>query len=86
LEKIGSGGSFRQCNPGRYGDAPSRDRLIPTMAMTSATLAFFLDVCDFAVRGDFPVFADHASAGKGCEAKEPDETHHDSASTNAIVM
>jgi hypothetical protein len=55
------------------------------MAMTSATFAFFLDVCDFAVRGDLPVFADHASAGKGCEAKEPDETHHDSASTNAIV-
>ena len=52
--------------------------MIPPVPMVRACLAFFFDIRDFATRGHFAVPADDASARKGLETQEPNQTHHES--------
>ena len=53
-----------------------RQRVIATMSVVRAAAAFFLDVDDLAVSGDFPVLAGDAAARECGEAEKANETHH----------
>ena len=50
--------------------------MVPTVRVTTAGFAFFLDVHHFPARGHLAVPADDAAACEGCEPEEPNETHH----------
>ena len=52
--------------------------MIAPVPVGCAGCAFFLDIRDFATRGQFAVFVDDASAGQRGEAEKSNETHHKS--------
>jgi len=45
------------------------------MAMASTGMTFFLNVGNFAARGDLAIAPDDASAAEGGETEKPNETH-----------
>jgi hypothetical protein len=50
--------------------------VVPPVAVTAATLAFFFDILDFSTRRHLAIASDDASASEGGEAEQPNETHH----------
>ena len=53
----------------------ARYRVVATVTMTAAGLAFLLDVSNFAAGRELPIAPDDASAGESSEAKKSNQTH-----------
>lgn len=71
-----SGSSAHQRDRSGNHETLGDDRVVPPVAMTAATLAFFFDVLDFPARGDLAIASDDASASEGGETEQPNETVH----------
>ena len=55
--------------------AIARYRMVATVTVTAAGLAFLLDVRDFAAGREPPIAPDDAPAGESSEAKKSNQTH-----------
>jgi hypothetical protein len=53
-----------------------RNRVIPAMTVTTAGIALFLNVGNFATGGQLAILANHAPTTERREPEKPNETHH----------
>ena len=69
------GGFGRQRKREGSGEPLGGNRVVATMAVTTAGFALFLDVTDFAAGRHFAIAADDAAAGQSGEAEKSNQTH-----------
>jgi len=55
--------------------AIARYRVVATVTLTAASLAFLLNVRDFSAGRELPIAPDDAPAGESSEAKKSNQTH-----------
>src|SRR5262249_6908713 len=69
LRRFGKGSSRAQVV------AITNHRVVPTMTVAAARLAFLLDIRDFAAGRELAIASDDAPAGESGEPKKSNETH-----------